>query len=229
MKKALYLSISALVLVAALAALHSQHRPKAMTIEREPAGTESAKPHGEAKETQTPQSHNSTGNEQFEQRLQQESLKIAQLDSDPEKTQRDLELFSEQLSDVELNLLKDKVTNSVEDGDARSLAVYLLSLSKSDAALDLMKDIALSPLPATKNDRLLTFEEALRAATIDGFVRHPNKDKSLSILHEISQKTESRLVADRSRRAYESRKNNLPTPEIQEQDALRKLVGDKAQ
>lgn len=222
MKKVLIISLSALAIVALLAALHSRG-----PVHNQEATHEKM----EIKNPQTKTSEQSSDQNtivDLEAKLHQEAQKISQLDSDPDKTQRELEVFADQLSSTELHLLKDKVINTKEDGDTRSLAVYLLSLSQSEKVLELLKEIALNPLPDTKNDRLITFEETLRASTIDGLVRHPNKNLSVTILDEISKKSQSRLIADRSRRGFESRTRNLATPEEQEQAALQKLLGEKS-
>jgi hypothetical protein len=161
---------------------------------------------------------------EFENTLSRESLKISRLDQDPDRTERELELWANTLSKEQLRFLMVKTLDTHADGDERSLAVYLLGLSRDPDAVTILGEIAGTPSPRDLDPRLQTLEESLRASPIDGIIHSQNKEQARSILKEVSSSTNSSFVSDRAQRGLSYLAGNAEEPAIQESKALKKQL-----
>ena len=89
---------------------------------------------------------------------------VGRVDPDPKATQKRLEENARELSPEEIRWLELQAADFKNDADARFFAAYMLGLSHREAAIEALGRLALSPIPATKNERLMEQEQAFLGA-----------------------------------------------------------------
>lgn len=102
---------------------------------------------------------------------ERESQRVGQVDPDPRATQKRLEASARELTPEEITWLAGQAMDIKNDADARFFAAFLLGLSRKEAAVKALGAIAVSPVPASKNERWVEQERAFRASAIEGFCR----------------------------------------------------------
>jgi hypothetical protein len=216
-----FLAILLLLIVAGLAGLHHQQKFQQQstleTLDRSSSpSTINPNPDPRKKETKS--------DDQFAEQLKRQAARVSAIDVDPDKTQRELERLAASLTPLQIEFLKQRTLSTRVDGDERSLSVYLLSLSPQDGILETLTEIAVSPLPSTSNDRVLTFEETLRATAIDGILRRADQHASEEKMKEINGKTDSVFLKDWVARGLAYLHGAAASPEEQAHQALMKLL-----
>ncbi|MGZ3713579.1 MAG: hypothetical protein ACXVBE_17570, partial [Bdellovibrionota bacterium] len=117
-----------------------------------------------------------------------ESARVGAVDPDPKLTEQRLKDVAAELSAEEIVWLKAQVMNEKEGADARFFAAYLLALSNKDDALPALKEIALSPLPNSKDQGTMDLARQVRAQAIEGICKFSQKSEARDAAMDIEQK-----------------------------------------
>lgn len=162
--------------------------------------------------------------EEFQLELQTEARKVGQVDAHPDHTARELQEWAKNLNSEQIQILKNKTLDIQTDGDERSLSVYLLSLNQDPTTLNILNEIAMSPLPTSVNDRQLTFEEILRGQALEGIIHSQFHDTSKNMLENLAKTSNSSFLADRAQRGLAFFQAQAEAPSEQEHKALQKYL-----
>lgn len=164
------------------------------------------------------------GHGSFLKQFSQEASLIGQTDPHPEKTRLRLQNWALVLGKDELHSLGNISRNPNRNGDERALAIYLLGLSLRPEALLELESTALlkSNTPMTAPQREL--DRVLKLQAVENIVRPQDKTLSEQILHKILRESQDQLIVDRSIRGILSLTGKAPSPESQDQSALKKLI-----
>lgn len=129
-------------------------------------------------------------------------------------------LTTEQLRDY------SRVARDLEaDGDARATAAELLARNRRPEAVPSLEELIASPVPSTRDPRTQGFELALRSRAIEGLATIPGREADES-LARLRSRLDERFLVDRLSRAERARRGEVPSPEEQDREALRKLIGE---
>jgi hypothetical protein len=153
-----------------------------------------------------------------------ESRRVGQIDPDPKATEKRLEEDARELTPEEIRWLESQAADRKNDPDARFFAAYLMGLSHEEAAVDALGRIALSPVPKSKNERLVEQERAFRASAVEG-ISHSCKDFPVPVkdaLLEVVSKQTDEFLRDRANRGLYACQTGKPIEE-QDKEALEKL------
>ena len=169
--------VSAVVLVALVSAsgfFLARDRPAISVSKPNVHRTESS---GSASPLGVPQKNPDTATKSFRDEepmkrimdlYERESRRVGKIDSDPKGTEKRLEESARELTDEELRWLESQAVDIRNDADARFFAAYLMGLSHRQASVVALGRIALLPLPASKNPRIIEQERAFRASAVEG-------------------------------------------------------------
>lgn len=127
--------------------------------------------------------------------LKHKASQIGQTDPNPVATQARLRERALKFSRGDLILLKDRALREGGNADERFLAVYLLGLSESAFALDLLKEIGQVPIPPLRSDRAYSDEFSIRAHALESVVRRSLPKDSVVFLKKILTKTTDPALA----------------------------------
>lgn len=150
------------------------------------------------------------------QKLREEALNIGQI-QDPAIAQKNMEDLAAQVKVEDVEELRNKSMDPSINTDERSLAVQVLALSELPEAQVALKDVASSAPPDHREERKNLEEGVLRAQAVEGL-------KSAESLTEVITKTELSFVADRAQRALNHLAKGSPTPQEQDEKALKKVL-----
>jgi hypothetical protein len=160
-------------------------------------------------------------------KLHSEALLVGQTDSAPEQTEQRLQEWARGLSVDELGQLKTSVLDLHTPQDDRFLAIMLIGWSEKIEALDLLNDIAVTPIdPFLSPNRMGDFEKVLRMQAIDGILNLSSQSpfQVENALRNIATRSDDTTVTDRAHRALWSLHGDAPTPQKQEENALSELL-----
>jgi hypothetical protein len=124
----------------------------------------------------------------------------------------------------EIKTLKENSVDTSLNQDLRFESVYLLS--KSNYSSKELAQIILTPIPDSIKDRMLDFENILRAQAVEGIQNSPDQKKSISLLKEIMNKTDNVFLLERMRKAQLFLKNGGDSLEVQDKKQLEKVLGN---
>jgi hypothetical protein len=131
--------------------------------------------------------------------LLDESMKLGRPDRNPSAAVLQMKQKALSLKPEELKVLRDICLSPSASGDERFLAIYIISLAESAQARDLLKEIAVTPLPQTSGDRAYSDEVVIRANALEAVVRRLNKDESKKYLEDMLAKTQDPSLARHAR------------------------------
>jgi hypothetical protein len=155
---------------------------------------------------------------------ERESRRVGKIDSDPKGTEKRLEESARELTDEELRWLESQAVDIRNDADARFFAAYLMGLSHRQASVVALGRIALLPLPASKNPRIIEQERAFRASAVEGLSlsckSFPNAVKD-ALLDIVSRQTDE-FLRDRANRGLYACQTGKSI-EAQDLEALKRL------
>lgn len=146
------------------------------------------------------------------------------LTNDPEAEELKIIERAKSLKTNEIKTLKENSLDISLNQDLRFESVYLLSKSNSSAKE--LAQIILTPIPDSIKDRMLDFENVLRAQAIEGIQNSADQKKSLSLLKEIMHKTDNVFLLERMRKAQLFLKNGGDSLEVQDKKQLEKVLGN---
>jgi hypothetical protein len=127
--------------------------------------------------------------------LKSESARVGHVDADQGTTRKRLKERALLLKSDELNWLKKTAVEKQASGDERFLAVYMIGLSDSTLALDLLKEIGLSQIAAPANDRAYSDEVIIRAQALDSLVHRLSAVDAIRYLRDLLAKTSDPAIA----------------------------------
>ncbi len=162
----------------------------------------------------------------FSARFKEESLQIAKIQNDPELTQTRMKDLAKVMAPADVQDLYEIISDEKNNGDQRALAIELLSLKNDTTSLMALQNFVANNtnVNGTKWDRKKELETVLRAQAVESIAAYPQKDIALSTLGYLQRKVDERFLNDRIGRAAASLSNGAPTPQEQDDAALKKLL-----
>lgn len=153
-----------------------------------------------------------------------EGLASDYLNKDPEQLDIKIKERAQTLTEPQKTELKQNSIDMALNQDLRFESVYLLS--HAEKAEEQLAEIALTPIPSTIKDRMLDFENVLRAQAIEGLEKSKDKNKAAHLLSEITNKSDNVFLIDRSKRAHNFIKNGGDTIEAQDNKLLKATLDE---
>lgn len=162
----------------------------------------------------------------FDNLFLRQAQQIGQIQNDPASVELELKTLSKQMLPKDIKHMREIAEDTKNSGDDRALAIELLSRNQTADALDeLAGFIARHEKSAGQNwNRAREFETILRAQAIEGIGIYPEHATAESVLQKIDEKISESFLKDRIARTRASLKGIAPTPDQQDEQALRKLV-----
>lgn len=151
-------------------------------------------------------------------------VKTDYLIENPETEEQKISLRAKTLKPTEIKILKENSLDTSLNQDQRFESIYLLSLSQK--ASKELEQVVLFPIPTTFKERMLDFENVLRAQAIEGIQNSSNKKQSIEILKNIINKTDNNFLLERSKRAQIFLENGGDSLEVQDKKQLEKVLGN---
>lgn len=160
--------------------------------------------------------------QQFKSEFKHEVAQIGQVQVDTEAVENRLQAIARQMEPEHRDYLKMILNNDKSNGDERAMAIELLTRNQTPEAAEMLKNYSISDSP---NGNLKSDEDIVfKAQAIEGLAGYQDRNLAISYLNEISQKTNYSFLQDRVRRAQSALKNEGPTIETQDLEALKKIV-----
>lgn len=158
--------------------------------------------------------------------VQNLSSQIVALNEDPIHAEIELREHAQKLNPSDFPLLQKMALDRNEKQDQRFVAVTLLALSNQIQSADYLKNIALTPIdPYLSVGPNADFEKVLRMRAVEGLGEIPLNSNELSnYLSQIISSSDITLIIDRAHRLNLAYQGLAPTPEQQDQEALKKLL-----
>jgi hypothetical protein len=165
----------------------------------------------------------------FLNQIQSLSQQVGQTHNDPQQIEKMLDSYAAQLNADQLKTLQQKAISLESEADLRALSVDLLARNGSDLAIRSLANLALSEIPQLEPNsipikRRTEFETVLRAMAIEGLQKAKNPDLAKLTVRQIIHKSSNQFLIDRAHRARASLEQGLPSPEKQDEEALKKLT-----
>jgi hypothetical protein len=151
-----------------------------------------------------------------------ESKRIGAVDPNPGETKNRLEVMARDLTPGEILWLEAEAVNPKVSGDGRFFATYLLALSLKPEAMAALGNLAISPVPDSKNKGRVELERQIRAQAIEGLGRAKARDPLLDVVEKQSDE----FLRDRAHRALHEVSGGK-TVEEQDREGLTKLLYKK--
>lgn len=149
---------------------------------------------------------------------------VAYLNSEPDQEDEKLSLRARGLKLSEKKRLKENALDTSLPQDLRFESIFLLS--KSPTATKELEQILLTPIPHSLKERLLDFENVLRAQAIEGIQNSPDKIASERLINKILEKTDNIFLLERLKTAKAYLKNEGNSLEVQDKKHLEKILGN---
>jgi hypothetical protein len=156
----------------------------------------------------------------------EESARVGSIDKDPASTEKRLREMAADLKPEEIQWLHDASLNRNGSGDGRFFATYLLALSPGAKGVEALKDIALNPVPGSKNQGLVELERGIRAQAVEGIGHSLDKAVARDALLDVVQNQKDEFLRDRAHRSIYALESGHPVEE-QDKKALGKLLYGK--
>ncbi len=160
----------------------------------------------------------------FEQKFQQATAEVSQLQVNPEETEKKLQDLAGQLSSNDIKKLSQVMLDTTENGDQRAMAVELLSRRQNVESLKQLENFVQQHEANAKWSRSREFESVLRAQAIEGIASYPEKNLAISALTNLDPKLDESFLKDRIKRSIAGLKNGNKASDQRDQEALSKLV-----
>lgn len=146
------------------------------------------------------------------------------LSDTPEIEEQKIIERASKLSPKEIQDLKVNSLDTSLNQDLRFESIYLLS--QNPKAAKELAEIVLTPIPDSLKNRLLDFENILRAQAIEGIQNSNNKIHSQKILAEIIKKSDNTFLIERSQKAQFYLQNGGDDLETQDQKKLKATIDE---
>ncbi len=163
-------------------------------------------------------------NDTFIDKLNTISSEVGFLQASPEDSEKRIQSLAAKLTAQDLNSLSHVITDKKSGGDKRALAVELLSRHQSVEALRKLEEFVQDHDDSGTWSREREFESVLRSQAVEGIAAFSQKDVAITSLTKLDPKISESFLKDRIKRNVANLKNQAPSPTIQDEDALRKLI-----
>ncbi len=158
------------------------------------------------------------------EKLSQVSAEVGQLQSNPDEAEQKIQSLASTLTARDLNSLSNVISDKNAVGDQRAMAVELLSRHHSVEALKKLEQFVQDHDDSGTWSREREFESVLRAQAVEGIAAFPQKDLAITSLTQLNPLISESFLKDRISRSVANLKNQAPSAEKQDEDALEKLV-----
>lgn len=159
---------------------------------------------------------------QIKLRIETEALKIGQVDSNPEKTEQNLDQLAKSLTADNLKDLRPLIFENNQNGDQVALSLDLLGRTSTPGASELLTDYILN------GANVLQIESnTFRLLALDSLIEQSLKNQDPSFLRQIKNKSEDAFVAKRAEQALKSLQGKTKTPSETDTQGLQKLLESK--
>lgn len=158
---------------------------------------------------------------QLEEKIQNETSKISQIIQDPDKVEAELKALAESLTPDQVAGLKDLMI-SKKDGDFVGMSLDLLGKSRLPEAKAALKNYVLE-----NHSRFVKEGELFQLMALEGLIEHAVRDQDLSVLKEISIRSNDSILARRARVAADEIQNKGDGLEKKDLESLRQLIDHK--
>lgn len=164
--------------------------------------------------------------ERIEAFYREESRRVGAVDPDPAGTEQRLKAVAEELNPQEVSWLQQASLDRKREGDGRFFATFLLALNAQGPALGALREIALNPVPASKNQGVVELERQIRALASEGLGRARGVREAQDALLDVVEKQEDEFLRDRAHRALYAWETGKSVEE-QDREALGKVLYGK--
>lgn len=160
--------------------------------------------------------------QEFKSEFKTEVTQIGRVQTDTEAVENRLQAIARQMEPAHREYLKLVLLSEKSSGDERAMAIELLTRNQTQEAAEILKNYTISD---SSNGNLKSDEDIVfKAQAIEGLAGYQDRNLAISYLNEISRKTNYSFLQDRVRRAQAALKNEGPTIETQDLEALKKIV-----
>ena len=161
---------------------------------------------------------------EFIGQFREETAQIGKPQSEIEVETR-LQSLARHLTTDEIDYLGEVINDKQKTGDERALAVELLGRNQSKTSLTELKDFVLSKENSGGDSRARHDEEVtLKVIAVEGIAASSSQTEALSYLSEIQKQSDQSFVKDRVQRSINSIKGLSAAPEVQDNEALKKII-----
>lgn len=162
---------------------------------------------------------------EFMTQFHQESAEIGRPQPDVDQLENRLQSWARHLSDEEIDYLSEVINDQQKNGDERALALDLLGRNQSKTSLAELKDFVLSKNSSALDSRARLDEELIfKVQAVEEIAASSSQAEALSYLNEIQKQSDQSFVKDRVQRSINSLKGLSASPEVQDNEALKKLI-----
>lgn len=161
---------------------------------------------------------------EFIGQFREETAQIGRTQSEIEVENR-LQSLARHLTTDEIDYLSEVINDKQKNGDERALAVELLGRNQSKTSLAELKDFVLSTENSGGDSRARHDEEVtLKVIAVEGIAASSPQTEALNYLTEIQKQSDQSFVKDRVQRSINSIKGLSAAPEVQDNEALKKII-----
>lgn len=158
---------------------------------------------------------------QLEEKLQNETAKISQIVQDPDKVEEELKALAESLTPDQVAGLTDLMVRK-NDGDFVGISLDLLGKSRLPEAKVALKNYVLE-----NHSRFEREGGLFQLMALEGLIEHAVRDQDLSVLKEISIRSNDSVTARRARLAADQIQSHGDGLEKKDLESLRQLIDHK--
>lgn len=165
----------------------------------------------------------------FESASLNEAQKLSQQNTDTQAVDQKMNQIAHDLTPLEIRKVAIIARSKQESEVRRSLAIELLSRSKTPDAMQMLKDFIVSRQTNTGSvaNNARQFESVLRVQAIEGIAAYPRKEVALSYLDSLNGQVDERFLKDRIARSEQGLRGatqNKQQKSNADESSLRQLV-----
>lgn len=153
----------------------------------------------------------------FVEMVTEEAAAMSQLNDHPEEVEKRLKELAGKMQESDVLVLQENALNPNLNGDRRFLSVYILGQSALEKAQESLEVIASTPIPETREARMLTQEEVIRGHAVESI-------RQAETLKRVIARSDNSFINDRAQRNLLYLEGKASSPEQQDQEALTKLL-----
>lgn len=161
---------------------------------------------------------------EFIEQLKQESGQVGLPQNNVEALENRLQSWARHLDKNEIDYLSAVIKDRMRNGDERALALDLLGRNQSSESLAHLKDFVLSEGGGGSSRARADEEMIFKVQAVEEIAASSSSAEAISYLSEIQKKTDQSFVKDRAQRSLSSLKGLAPSPESQDNEALKKTI-----
>lgn len=186
----------------------------------------SKKPLSKENTTESKNPTNDNPPHSFKEQFTQISHNIGKTSNNPEAEDAKISELALYITPDQLNELYEVVTSKYSNGDEKLLAIELMIRSPLNDTINMLKEFAKTPLnQITSSSSLQNEGRALQMMSVEGLAhKSDNKPEARRALNDIAQSTQDSALNDRVQRALWALDGKGPYPEVQDEEALKKVL-----